>query len=69
MDRGSGISSETLEHIFEPFYTTKSNGTGLGMPIARKIFEEHGGKLAITSKKGVGTEATVRLPNFRKSDT
>jgi len=62
MDRGTGMGQETLAHLFEPFYTTKSSGTGLGMPIARKIFEEHGGTLAITSKEGVGTEATMRLP-------
>jgi signal transduction histidine kinase len=68
MDCGPGINRETLEHIFEPFYTTKSAGTGLGMPIAKKIIEEHGGSLAITTRKGVGTEATVRLPNCRKDE-
>lgn len=61
-DRGAGMSRETLAHLFEPFYTTKCGGTGLGMPIARKIIEEHGGTLAITSNGGVGTEAAVRLP-------
>lgn len=61
-DNGDGIDNETLAHLFEPFYTTKSSGTGLGMPIAKKIFEEHGGTLSIKSKQGVGTEATVRLP-------
>jgi signal transduction histidine kinase len=60
-DRGTGMSRETLAHLFEPFYTTKAGGTGLGMPIARKIFEEHGGTLAITSKEGVGSEASVWL--------
>jgi signal transduction histidine kinase len=67
MDRGAGMSRETQDHLFEPFYTTKCGGTGLGMPIARKILEEHGGTLAITSKEGVGTEATVRLSG--KNDT
>jgi len=62
LDRGSGMSRETLMHLFEPFYTTKSGGTGLGMPIAKKIFEEHGGSLVITSKQGEGTQAIVRLP-------
>jgi len=60
-DHGTGMSQETLSHLFEPFYTTKSGGTGLGIPISRKIFEEHGGSLAITSKEGIGTESTVRL--------
>lgn len=50
-DHGAGIDSETMAHLFEPFHTTKNGGTGLGMPIARKIFEEHGGTLAITSLK------------------
>jgi signal transduction histidine kinase len=67
MDRGAGMSRETLDHLFEPFYTTKCGGTGLGMAIARKICEEHGGMLAVTSKEGVGTEATVRLSG--KNDT
>ena len=65
-DRGAGMDNAVLAHLFEPFYTTKSGGTGLGMPIAKKIFEEHGGTLAITSKKGVGTEARVWLPRRKK---
>lgn len=67
-DHGEGMDRETLAHLFEPFYTTKSTGTGLGMPIAKKIFEEHGGALSISSKQGVGTEATVRLPISGKSE-
>jgi signal transduction histidine kinase len=61
-DHGAGMDGETMAHLFEPFYTTKSGGTGLGMPIAKKIFEEHGGTLVITSKPGGGTEARGRLP-------
>jgi signal transduction histidine kinase len=49
-------------------YKAKNTGTGIGMPIAKKIIEEHGGSLAITTRKGVGTEATVRLPNCRKDE-
>jgi len=64
-DNGAGMDSETMAHLFEPFYTTKSSGTGLGMPIARKIFEEHGGTLAVTSKLGGGTVATVHLPSSK----
>jgi signal transduction histidine kinase len=44
------------------FSTTKNEGTGLGMPIARKIIEGHAGALTVNSKQGVGTEATIRLP-------
>jgi PAS domain S-box-containing protein len=61
-DRGSGMDKETLSRLFEPFYTTKEKGTGLGMAIAKKITELHKGDLLITSKKGEGTTATVRLP-------
>ena len=68
-DRGEGMAGETLTHLFEPFYTTKSAGTGLGMPIARKIFEEHGGALSISSKQGIGTEVIVQLPINGKSES
>ena len=61
-DRGAGMDKETLRRLFEPFYTTKEKGTGLGMAIAKKITELHKGDLLITSKKGEGTTATVRLP-------
>jgi len=61
-DDGSGMDPETLRRLFEPFYTTKKNGTGLGMAIARKIAELHRGELQIKSRPGVGTVATVRLP-------
>jgi len=65
-DNGAGMDSETQSHLFEPFYTTKDGGTGLGMPIARKILAEHGGTLTINSRQGVGTEAKVWLPRSRK---
>jgi len=61
-DQGSGMDSETLANLFMPFYTTKNEGTGLGMPISKKVIEAHAGTLAITSKQGVGTEAKIRLP-------
>ena len=62
IDHGTGMDRETLRRLFEPFYTTKEKGTGLGMAIAKKITELHKGDLVITSKKGEGTRATVRLP-------
>lgn len=64
-DHGAGMDGETMAHLFEPFYTTKSGGTGLGMPIAKKIFEEHGGTLVISSKPGGGTKAGGRLPDSK----
>lgn len=61
-DRGSGISSEELTQIFEPFYTTKETGTGLGLIVSQKIIQEHGGILTIESEPGRGTLATIILP-------
>jgi signal transduction histidine kinase len=62
VDHGAGMDTETLRRLFEPFYTTKEKGTGLGMAIARKITELHQGELTVKSRKGQGTTATVRLP-------
>ena len=61
-DQGAGMDRETLANLFMPFYTTKSEGTGLGMPISKKIIEAHAGTLGIISRKGTGTEAALRLP-------
>lgn len=61
-DQGSGMDQETLRRLFEPFYTTKQTGTGLGMAIAKKITELHHGDLNVVSKTGEGTTITVRLP-------
>jgi len=62
VDHGAGMDAETLRRLFEPFYTTKEKGTGLGMAIARKITELHNGELTVHSRQGQGTTATVRLP-------
>lgn len=62
VDSGSGISPENLKRIYEPFYTTKENGTGLGLLISQKIIQDHGGALNITSEIGKGTTAEVVLP-------
>ncbi len=61
-DRGAGMDKETLENIFMPFYSKKSEGTGLGMYIAKRIIEEQGGKIRIKSKTGWGTEVILSLP-------
>ena len=61
-DSGCGIPAESLEKIFEPFYTTKALGTGLGLAITRQIIEQHHGEIHIESTVGSGTCVTVTLP-------
>ena len=61
-DTGPGIRAEELEHVFEPFYTTKDAGSGLGLSLSRQIVEKHHGTLTCESMVGVGTTFTVRLP-------
>lgn len=61
-DTGCGIPQESLEKIFEPFYTTKARGTGLGLAITRQIVEMHHGTISITSEADKGTTVTVILP-------
>lgn len=61
-DNGSGIQENVLARIFEPYMTTKTKGTGLGLPIVKKIVEEHGGKIIIENKPSGGTQVKVSLP-------
>jgi PAS domain S-box-containing protein len=61
-DTGVGMNSDTLSQLFDPFYTTKSQGLGLGLYISRNIVEEHGGRIDVTSRLGEGTTFTVWLP-------
>jgi len=61
-DSGSGISPDQMEKIFNYYYTTKEKGVGLGLPIAHRIIEAHGGQLTVESKVGVGTKVTITLP-------
>ena len=61
-DNGAGIPADKLERIFNPFFTTKETGTGLGMAIARKIVEAHEGSVDVVSEPGRGTEFAVTLP-------
>ncbi len=61
-DTGGGISSEHMERIFQPFVTTKAHGIGLGLPITRRLVEDHGGSLRVESQPGKGTTISVRLP-------
>jgi signal transduction histidine kinase len=61
-DSGRGISPEHLPFIFRPFYTTKGNGTGLGLSLVRRIVEDHRGRIEVESEVGKGTEFLVTLP-------
>jgi PAS domain S-box-containing protein len=61
-DSGRGIASGELQHLFDPFYTTKPEGMGLGLYVTRTIVEEHGGKVEVQSEEGEGTTFTVWLP-------
>jgi len=61
-DFGAGIPRETAKQVFKPFFTSKNKGTGLGLPIARKIIEAHGGRLTLESVLGDGTTVRIRLP-------
>jgi len=61
-DTGPGIPPDRLSQIFNPFYTTKPKGTGLGLPIAQRLVHLHGGRIAVESREGEGTRVTVTLP-------
>jgi two-component system, sporulation sensor kinase E len=65
-DTGGGISAENLSHVFEPYFTTKASGTGLGLLIVRRIVREHGGELSIESNEGKGLTLIIRLPYIDK---
>jgi two-component system nitrogen regulation sensor histidine kinase NtrY len=61
-DTGVGMDEDALRRVFEPYFSTKATGTGLGLPIARRNIELNGGTIAVTSAKGAGTTVTLRLP-------
>ena len=62
-DTGDGITEEDLAHIFDPYFTTKQSGTGLGLTIVHKIIEAHAGEIKVESKPGGGTTVSVTLPS------
>jgi len=61
-DTGRGISAEALPRIFKPFFTTRSEGTGLGLSLANSIVQSHGGRIDVTSTPGKGSQFKVSLP-------
>ncbi|MCF7732739.1 MAG: PAS domain-containing sensor histidine kinase, partial [Akkermansiaceae bacterium] len=66
-DNGSGIAPEVMGAIFEPYRTTKSAGSGLGLLIVRRIVREHGGEIAIESEESQGTRVVIHLPRTERS--
>ncbi len=61
-DTGPGISPQHMEHLFEPFFTTKTSGTGLGLAVTRRIIQEHGGSISVSSQPGQGSTFSIVLP-------
>ena len=61
-DTGGGIPPEDMSKIFDPYFTTKASGSGLGLLIVRRIVREHGGEIDIVNSEGSGVALTIRLP-------
>ena len=61
-DNGRGIGEEDLSRIFNPFFTTRPGGTGLGLPAVRRIVRAHGGRVEVNSSQGKGSTFTIYLP-------
>jgi len=62
IDTGGGIPAENMSKVFDPYFTTKETGSGLGLLIVRRIVREHGGEIDIVNREGRGVALTVRLP-------
>ncbi|HEY0781068.1 MAG TPA: ATP-binding protein, partial [Thermoanaerobaculia bacterium] len=61
-DSGPGVPPDLLPRIFDPYFSTHDTGTGLGLPIARRIAEEHGGDITARNRESGGLEVAIRLP-------
>ncbi len=68
-DDGKGMTHEVLDRVFEPFFTTSPDGTGLGLTLTKRLIEEQNGTINIESEPGRGTKVTVNLPFRQKSNT
>ncbi|MBC15414.1 MAG: hypothetical protein CL942_00020 [Desulfovibrio sp.] len=64
-DTGTGIPQENLEAVFDPYFTTKSKGTGLGLAVVRKIIDGHGGTIEIQSEEGKGATFVITIPDIK----
>ncbi|MGH8022448.1 MAG: ATP-binding protein, partial [Limisphaerales bacterium] len=65
-DTGGGIPQEQITRVFEPFYTTKKKGSGLGLMIVQRIVRAHGGRIEVESRVGQGTTFRIRLPSHER---
>ena len=65
-DTGPGIGEDEAKKLFEPFYTTKAQGLGLGMPYPNKVIEQHGGTVSLNSRPGEGTTISIVLPSAQE---
>jgi signal transduction histidine kinase len=63
IDTGPGVQPDRIDGIFLPYVTTKTGGTGLGLPVARRIAREHGGDVKVHSEPGRGSDFTIELPS------
>jgi signal transduction histidine kinase len=68
IDDGPGIAPDILPHIFEPLFTTKNFGAGLGLPTAKRLVEQHGGELGVTTEPGRGAHFRITLPLLRQEN-
>ena len=68
-DNGQGMDAETRSHLFEPFYTSKLRGTGLGLSVSYDLIDRHGGQILVDSTPGQGTTLTIRLPSHKGTKT
>jgi signal transduction histidine kinase len=68
-DTGKGIPEDMQARIFEPFFSTKEEGIGLGLPIAQRIVEEHGGQISVVSKPEQGTIFYITIPYWTQMNT
>jgi signal transduction histidine kinase len=64
-DTGRGIDPDVLPKVFDPFVSTRDDGTGLGLTIVHRIVDEHDGRVEVASERGVGTAFTIWLPSLQ----
>ena len=61
-DRGPGIAAEVRRRVFDPFFSTKTRGTGLGLAVSKQIVDEHHGRIRLFNRRGGGTRVVIELP-------